>query len=384
MKAQSDGSIILPESKIQIFDELTRGRIYVVMKKRSAIFLAGCLMLSLTACSSGENGELPSQVQKVTQAQEPAETRETVLPESAETEKGMSAVEEQTEEVPSGNSATENPSTKAEQETNGENKETEWKDESEVDFTYDYSEDIKADIDRVVSSSTSLQNELENVEKIFQKYDMLARKAQSQNEMNQASNWLFAVWDTELNNLWNRFSISAEQQTKEKILADQRNWIDMKEEAILETIGSSEENGSMYPMLVNAFLEEITRNRAYVLANELAKIKGESFVMPEKSKYGLFVDNQGTGSIYSTLITRQSESGDDEAYIGIYRLGVVEGTFVDNGNGELSFTSNDSDSRIVKGVIKINGWDGASFTVTEAPEGDIFSVGREFDFSFAF
>ncbi len=171
------------------------------MKKRSAIFLAGCLMLSLTACSSGENGELPSQVQKVTQAQEPAETRETVLPESAETEKGMSAVEEQTEEVPSGNSATENPSTKAEQETNGENKETEWKDESEVDFTYDYSEDIKADIDRVVSSSTSLQNELENVEKIFQKYDMLARKAQSQNEMNQASNWLFAVWDTELNSV---------------------------------------------------------------------------------------------------------------------------------------------------------------------------------------
>lgn len=39
LKAQSDGSIILFESKIQIFDELTRGRIYVVMKKRSAIFL---------------------------------------------------------------------------------------------------------------------------------------------------------------------------------------------------------------------------------------------------------------------------------------------------------------------------------------------------------
>lgn len=354
------------------------------MKKRSAIFLAGCLMLSLTACSSGGNGELPSQVQKVTQTQEPAETQEIVLPESAETEKGTSAVEEQTEEVLSDNSAAENPSTEAEQETNSENRETEWKDEPGVDFTYDYSEDIKADIDQVVSSSTSLQNELENVETIFQKYDMLARKAQSQNEMNQASNWLFAVWDTELNNLWSRFSNSADQQTKEKILADQRNWIDMKEEAILETIGSSEENGSMYPMLVNVFLEEITRNRAYVLANELAKIEGESFVMPEKSKYGLFVDNQGTGSIYSSLITRQGESGDGEAYIGIYRLGVVEGTFVDNGNGELAFTSNDSDSRIVKGVIKINGWDGASFTVTEAPEGDIFSVGSEFDFPFVF
>ena len=49
---------------------------------------------------------------------------------------------------------------------------------------------------------------------------------------------------------------------------------------------------------------------------DVAKIKGESFVMPEKSaKYGLFVDNQGTGSVYSFLITRQGLEGEDEAYI---------------------------------------------------------------------
>lgn len=171
--------------------------------------------------------------------------------------------------------------------------------------------------------------------------------------MNVSSKWLYVIWDTELNNLWSRFSNSADQQTKEIILADQRNWIDMKEAAVFEIIGSSEENGSMYPLLVNSFLEEITRNRAYVLANELAKIKGESFIMPEKSaKYGLFVDNQGTGSIYSSLITRQGVSGDDEAVISIYKLGEIEGIFVDNGNGELSFTSNDADTRIVKGIIK--------------------------------
>lgn len=327
------------------------------MKKRLAIILAGCLMFSLTACSAGGNSEQPSQ------------TQETTLSESNETEEGTSVVKEQTEEVPSGNSATENSSTKAEQ---------------EVDFTYDYSEDIKADIDNVVSGSSSLQTELENVETIIQKYKRLAEKAQSQSEMNESSKWPFVIWDTELNNLWSRFSNSADQQTKERILADQRNWISMKEEASLECIGSSEENGSMYPLLANAFLEEITRNRAYILANELAKVKGESFTMPEKSKYGLFVDNQGTGSIYSTLITRQGESGDNEAYIGIFRLGVVEGTFVDNGNGELAFTSTDIDTRIIKGIIKIDGWNGASFTVTEAPEGDIFSTGREFDFPFTF
>lgn len=345
------------------------------MKKSTTIFLVTCLMFSLAACSSGGNREQPSQAQKATKAQEPT------LPESNETEKGTSAREEQTEEVPSENSAAENSPAKAEQETNNE---IELNDELEVDFTYDYSEDIKADIDYVVSSSTSLQKELENVETVIQKYNLLAVEAQSQGEMNVSSKWFYVIWDTELNNLWSRFSNSADQQTKENILADQRNWIDMKEAAVFESIGSSEENGSIYPLLVNSFLEEITRNRAYVLANELAKIKGEPFIMPEKSaKYGLFVDNQGTGSIYSSLITRPGVSGDDEAVISIHRLGEIEGIFVDNGNGELSFTSNDADTRIVKGIIKINGWNGASFTVTEAPEGFI-SVGEEFDFPFAF
>ncbi len=304
----------------------------MIMKKRFAILLMGCLVFSLVACSNRESAY-----------------------------------------------------TKPEHETNNENNEAGETNEFQADFTYDYSEDIQADIDQAVSSSTSLQNELENVETIVQKYNLLAEKAQTQSEMNLSSKWSYTIWDTELNNLWSRFSHSVDQQTKEKILADQRNWIDMKDEAILESIGSSEESGSIYPLLVNAFLENTTRNRAYVLANEMAKGKGESFVMPERSKYGLFVDNQGTGDIYSFLITRQGESGDDEAVVSIFREGVIRGTFVDNGNGELSFTSADADGGIVRGIIKINGWDGASFTITEAPDGVwAWYIGKEMDFPFAF
>ena len=263
-----------------------------------------------------------------------------------------------------------------------ENNDIELNDKLEMDFTYDYSEDIKADVDHVVSGSVSLQEELENIERVIQKYTPLAEAAQTQGEMNVSSRWFFVIWDTELNNLWGRFSNSADQQTKENILAEQRNWINMKEEVTLMSIGSSEENGSIYPLLVNSFLEDITRNRAYVLANELAKVKGESFVMPDKSaKYGLFVDNQGTGSVYSSLIAQQGQSGDDEAIISIYRLGEIEGTFVDNGNGELVFISDDES---VKGIIKINGWDGASFTVTETSGESVVSVGEEVTFPFAF
>lgn len=254
--------------------------------------------------------------------------------------------------------------------------------EMETDFTYDYSENIKADVDDVVSGSASLQDELENIENIIKKYTPLAQAAETQTEMNLSSRWFFDIWDTELNNLWSRFSDLADPQTKEKILAEQRNWVDMKEEVTLLDIGSSEENGSMYPLLQNSYLEEITKNRAYVIANELAKIKGESFVMPEKSaKYGLFVDNQGTGSVYSSLITRQGLEGEDEALISIYREGETKGTFVDNGNGELAFTSDDGS---VKGIIKINGWDGASFKVTETSGESVFSAGEEVNFPFAF
>ncbi len=41
------------------------------------------------------------------------------------------------------------------------------RDKLEIDFGFDYSKDIKKDVDYVVSASTSLQKEVENIEKIL-------------------------------------------------------------------------------------------------------------------------------------------------------------------------------------------------------------------------
>ena len=218
--------------------------------------------------------------------------------------------------------------------TEAENLDERWNDTLEIDFAYDYSEDIKTDVDYMVSVSDSLQEELENIEKITQKYTPLAEKAQTQGEMNVSSRWLYVIWDTELNDLWNRFSKLADPQTKEQVLTDQRNWIAMKEKATFLSIGSSEENGSMYPLLQNSFLEEITKNRAYILAEKLAEVKGE-----------------------------------------------IEGTFIDQGDGKLVVTSDDGS---VKGVIQMNGWNGASFTVTEVTGESPFAEGKVFEFPFVF
>lgn len=252
----------------------------------------------------------------------------------------------------------------------------------EVDFTHDYSEEIKADIEDVVSKSESLQKELEQINTIIQKFTPLAEKAETQGEMNASSRWFYVIWDTELNNLWSRFMNLADQKTKESVLAEQRNWVAMKEEATLLSIGSSEENGSIYPLLQNSFLEEITKNRAYILAEKLAEVKGETFLMPERSeKYGLYVDNQGTGDIYSSLITRQGIDGEDQVVISAYRQGEIEGTFIDQGDGKLVVTSDDGS---VKGVIQMNGWNGASFTVTEVTGESPFAEGEVFEFPFVF
>lgn len=248
------------------------------------------------------------------------------------------------------------------------------------DFEYDYTEDIKADVESAVSNASSLQNELKNIDLITEKYMPLATEAQSQLDMNRASNWLFTIWDTELNNLWERFSNLADQETKDRILTEQRNWIAMKDEITLLSIGSSE--GSIYPLLYNSLWEEKTKNRAYYLANELAKIKGEAFTLPETSlKYGLYVDSMGSDGVYSSLFTQEGWQEEDEADISIYRLGQLTGTFVDNGDGELIFTSDDEN---VKGIIKIDGWNGASFEVTEVHGASIFTVGDTFEFPYLY
>ena len=125
----------------------------------------------------------------------------------------------------------------------------ELKDTIEIDFTYDYTEDIKADVAYVVSNSSSLQEKLKNIDTITPKYTLLAESALTQGEMNVASQWLYVIWDTELNNLWSRFSSLANQDTKEMVFEEQRNWIAMKEEVTLMSLGSQEKNDSMYPML---------------------------------------------------------------------------------------------------------------------------------------
>lgn len=248
------------------------------------------------------------------------------------------------------------------------------------DFFNDYKSEIESEVENATAKASSLQDEINQIQKIANTYADAAALANTQSEMNSSSAWTYTVWDTELNNLWKRISSSASKNVKERILSEQRNWISMKNELTIENIGAPENSGSIYPLLQNNFLSDITHNRCLILARELAIIKHEDFVMPDRSIYGTFVDNQGTGSVYGSLITRKNVENDNEAVISIYRLTTVEGTFIEKENGDLAFTSYEEN---VKGTIKIFGWEKAVFEVTECKDSP-FNVGDSFTFDFAF
>lgn len=110
----------------------------------------------------------------------------------------------------------------------------------EVDFTHDYSEEIKADIEDVdievgISAERAGTDRYDHSE-VYS----IGRESRNAGRKNASSRWFYVIWDTELNNLWSRFMNLADQKTKESVLAEQRNWVAMKEEATLLSIGSSE------------------------------------------------------------------------------------------------------------------------------------------------
>ncbi|WP_026503716.1 lysozyme inhibitor LprI family protein [Butyrivibrio sp. NC3005] len=256
--------------------------------------------------------------------------------------------------------------------------------EFKIDFEHDYSEEIKADVEAVVSSASNLTEEFTLVDKLVSdKYGRMINSAVTQFEYNVAAGWEHHVWDCELNNLWGRFTKLADQQTKERVLADEKSWIAMQDEIFLEYLGTREENGSIYPQERQELLENIAKTRCYIIANEIAKIKGESFTMKPvmSDNAGIFIDNQGTGSVYSSLLLRLDWEFKNEAVISIYRTGTISGSYKDNGNGEIQFTAKDSS---IEGIIRINGFDGASFEVTASNGNSSFNVGDKFQFPFVY
>ena len=87
-------------------------------------------------------------------------------------------------------------------------------------------------------------------------------QAQSQSEMNQKAHELYVLWDDALNELWGKLQDSLPEDEFDKLLDEQIQWIEDKENAV-EEAGKEVEGGSMYPLITNSKAAEITEERVY-------------------------------------------------------------------------------------------------------------------------
>lgn len=94
----------------------------------------------------------------------------------------------------------------------------------------------------------------------------------------QAQEW-YTLWDDELNSLWERLSATLSGSQKDEMVADQREWVDCKEKNVIAA-GIPVYGGSLQPLLEYSTAKDMTRARAYYLAEQLALVTGESYTIP--------------------------------------------------------------------------------------------------------
>ena len=84
----------------------------------------------------------------------------------------------------------------------------------------------------------------------------------------------------ELNDLWSRITDRIDENSKQALLEEQRAWVKRKEAHVTEA-GAEFEGGTMQPFLENCAGKEYSRKRCYELAEILAELEGEDFVVPD-------------------------------------------------------------------------------------------------------
>ncbi len=115
--------------------------------------------------------------------------------------------------------------------------------EVEIEETTDRLENYIASIQE---QSNIIQNDLEN-------------RSLKQTDLNIKSQELYELWDGALNALWSELKSTLPKEEFAKILEEQREWIEKKEEAI-EKVGKEVEGGSMFSLVVNEEASKLTEN----------------------------------------------------------------------------------------------------------------------------
>lgn len=232
--------------------------------------------------------------------------------------------------------------------------------EAEADDTVSDSSEIITILNPVMLSELDSELELIEIESTFIE-DKLSQDLTTV-QMNQAASELFELWDKELNSLWERFWDAADNDLKNKVLAEQREWINEKKLAA-KAAGKKYDGGSLQTMVEIKKEASLTRLRCYDLATYLGNIIGQTVTIPIPNIDGFYADTQGTMEAYSDLTIQRASDGFYEIEIGLYRLTTLSG-YATLENDVLKFVD-ESMNLNIKGDIIVED-ESATFTITES------------------
>ena len=101
--------------------------------------------------------------------------------------------------------------------------------------------------------------------------DSLENEELTQTDMNIKSEELYKLWDDALNYLWGELKNSLPEEGFKKLLAEQRIWIEEKEEAV-EEASKEYKGGSIYSLVANMEAAKITEERVYEFVELLSTV----------------------------------------------------------------------------------------------------------------
>ena len=243
---------------------------------------------------------------------------------------------------------------------------------------------VESKVDEAVSKSSSLAEEMKEIENVAHSFTSYHNEDLGQQDMNALSFAELYTWEYEMNGLLDRISEDADPDKKDSIEIEQNKWIDDFDRCFE---AFQWDDGSWASMINSQIQARFNKNRCIVLAKELAEIRGESFELPER----FFKDNSYVSEDAALDISSGMENGSisityapiDKNKIELlaYDPLINENTisfetgyvFVFGTDGEKN-----EGGTTVAGKITY-GWDGAVLSITESDNKDL-PAGTEISF----
>ena len=167
-----------------------------------------------------------------------------------------------------------------------EKTDTEVTDDTSFDTAVDTTETTDSDSENITTTemteapSISISEEMAEMESKSLSYEN-ADWDLPQQEMNAKAYEWFTLWDDELNSLWDRLTVRLSDAEKDSLTEEQSAWIKRKEQQMIAA-GFEAYGGTLRPLLESSAAKDMTRARAYYLAEYLAKQTGEDYTIPSE------------------------------------------------------------------------------------------------------